>query len=135
MHAYLEDLAWACLVAGAVGCVLAVARPARGRSGQRTHRARPGRDDRRPDLRTGVTVMAIGASVLADLATDRRTALLASIPIFAVLGWNLVSWLVTRSRRRSAARRAPARPAAAGHRRQPGYGDGGEPPGYGREFR
>lgn len=114
MHSYLKDLAFACVGLGAVLCVPALltvghgrgrgqparrdSRHGRGHSGQTPVRLRA---DGWPDLRTCLTVMAIGASLLADQSTGNRVRLLLSIPVFAVLVWNVLSWLGSRGRRRS----------------------------------
>jgi hypothetical protein len=112
MHSYLKDLAFACIGLGAVFCVPALLLPARVHDPQphRRHgRAQAPvrtRGEGWPDLRTCLTVMAIGASLLADQWTDHRARLLLSIPVFAVLIWNVVSWLVSSARRRSAGQQA-----------------------------
>jgi hypothetical protein len=114
MHSYLKDLAFACIGLGAVFCIPALLTPARrrdreqsGRRDSRHGRSHSGqtpmrlRADGWPDLRTCVTVMAIGASLLADQSTGDRVRLLLSLPVFAVLVWNVLSWLGSRGRRRS----------------------------------
>jgi hypothetical protein len=131
MHSYLKDLAFACIGLGAVFCIPALLTPARGRD-----REQPARRDSRhgrshsgqaplrlraegwPDLRTCLTVMAIGASLLADQSAGNRVRLLLSIPVFAVLLWNLLSWLGSRRRRRSGDQQ-PAR--GARYAGDPGY--------------
>ena len=123
MHSYLKDLAFACIGLGAVFCIPAVLTPARGRDREqlarrdsRHGRGHPGQAPLRlraegwPDLRTCLTVMAIGASLLADQSAGNRVRLLLSIPVFAVLLWNLLSWLGSRHRRRSGDQQ-PARDA------------------------
>jgi hypothetical protein len=135
MHSYLKDLAFAGIGLGAVFCVPALLMPARvrDRREQRRHSrgqvpARP-RGEGWPDLRTCLTVMAIGASLLADQSADDRARLLLAIPVFAVLIWNVVSWLASRARRRSGGQR----PGGAGyetarHRGDPGYSAGSRYP-------
>jgi hypothetical protein len=110
MHSYLKDAAWLCIAVGALFAFPAAAMPARRPDGQR--HGQPGETQARrrrggeawPDLRTCLTVMAIGASLLADQASDYRTRLLTSVPIFAVVGWNITSWVVSRRRRAPDAR-------------------------------
>jgi hypothetical protein len=132
MHSYLKDVAWLCIAVGALFAFPAAAMPPRRPAGQPHQRHGDSHEVRRragsegwPDLRTCLTVMAIGASLLADQAGDYRTRLLTSIPIFAIIAWNVTSWLASRRRRASGLRPPghsdPADPDYRGRPADPGF--------------
>jgi hypothetical protein len=109
MSSFVTGLGWACIAGGAVLCVPALVTAARGQS-SRPH-GRHGRDQAKadrgagelwPDVLACLTVAAIGLSLLGDQWKGHTARVLASIPVFAVVGWNVVSWLVSRARRRTA---------------------------------
>lgn len=100
MSAFIKGVAWFCIALGALGSIHALTALARRRPGRRRHRRAIGRGEGRSDLRTYLTVAAVGVSVLGDLSTDRLTLWLASIPIFVIVIVNLASWTGSRMRRR-----------------------------------
>jgi hypothetical protein len=108
MPSFVTGLAWACIAGGAVLCVLALITAAIGQAsrphGRHGDQAKAGRNagESWSDLLACVTVVAIGLSLLGDQSKDHTARVLASIPLFAVVGWNVVSWLVSRARRRTA---------------------------------
>ncbi len=100
MSAFIKGVAWLCIALGAIGSVNALTALARQRRGRRRHRRAMGRGDGWSELRTYLTIAAIGVSVLGDLSTDREVLWLASIPIFVMVIVNLASWTRSRLRRR-----------------------------------
>lgn len=100
MSAFIKGVAWLCIALGALGSVHALTALARRRPGRRRHRRAMARGGGWSDLRTYLTIAAVGVSVLGDLSTDRLVLWLASIPIFAMVIVNLASWTGSRIRRR-----------------------------------
>ena len=94
---YWYVLAWALVGVGMLVAVPSVIKLTAGRA--RPQMAEPGaRRQARSDLRWSLAVVTGGLSTLLGIQDSRAGAYrwLAGAPVFAVLGWDLVSWLRSR---------------------------------------
>jgi hypothetical protein len=114
MSSLLKILAWLCIGLGGLHSAVTLIRlPAGSASGRSRQRGRPGHRGRRrsraawSDLRTSLTAVAVGLSLLADQwKAGTPKWWLAASPIFLIVTLNLGLWLTARVRRGRTGQRA-----------------------------